>query len=129
MNGLLEQRWLAIASHGAALWGRCAQHSPHRRDYAPEAAPQAEACSPRQTFGPEITLLKVCARAAIYSTVASGYVQPLLHKAGLGLLHLVAPRGSLALHSPYPHPRQGQDNEREWGPAFYTISIQEHFEK
>ena len=42
MHGLLEQRWLATASHGAALWERCAQHSPHPRDYAPEAAPQAE---------------------------------------------------------------------------------------
>ena len=38
MHGLLEQRWLATASYGAALWGRCAQHSPHPRDYAPEAA-------------------------------------------------------------------------------------------
>ena len=43
MHGLLEQRGLDTASHGAALWGRCAQHSPHLRDYAPEAAPQAEA--------------------------------------------------------------------------------------
>ena len=34
------------------------------------------------------------------------------------MLYLVAPHGSLALHSPYPHPRQGQGNEREWGPAF-----------
>ena len=33
------------------------------------------------------------------------------------MLYLVAPRGSLALHFPYPHPRQGQGSEREWGPA------------
>ena len=42
MHGLLEQQWLATASHGAALWGRCAQHAPHFSEYAPEAAPQAE---------------------------------------------------------------------------------------
>ena len=42
MHGLLEQRWLATASHGAALWRRGTQHSPHPSDYAPEAAPQAE---------------------------------------------------------------------------------------
>ena len=40
------------------------------------------------------------------------------------MLYLVAPHGSLALHSPYPHPRQGRVNEREWGPAFFMISIQ-----
>ena len=34
------------------------------------------------------------------------------------MLYLVAPHGSLALHSFYPHPRQGQGNQREWGPAF-----------
>ena len=45
------------------------------------------------------------------------------------MLHLVAPHGSLSLHSPYPHPRQGQGNEREWRPAFFMISIEEHFEK
>ena len=39
---LVRAGWLATASHGAALWGKCAQHSPHPRDYAPEAAPQAE---------------------------------------------------------------------------------------
>ena len=43
MYGLLEQRWLATAIHGAALWGRCAPHSPHLRGYTPEATPQAEA--------------------------------------------------------------------------------------
>ena len=44
------------------------------------------------------------------------------------MLYLVAPHGSLALHSPYPHTRQGQGNEREWEPAFFMISIQERFE-
>ena len=34
------------------------------------------------------------------------------------MLYLVAPHGSLALHSPFPHPGQGQGSEREWGPAF-----------
>ena len=45
------------------------------------------------------------------------------------MLYLVASHGSLALHSPYAHPRQGQGNEREWGPALFMISIHEHFEK
>ena len=57
MHGLLEQRWRATASPGAALWWRCAQHSPHPRDYAPEAAPQAEGYGEGQIFGPETTLL------------------------------------------------------------------------
>ena len=59
MHGLLEQRWLATAGHGAALWGRCAQHSPHPSDYAPEAAPQAEGYGKGQIFGPETTLLNM----------------------------------------------------------------------
>ena len=33
------------------------------------------------------------------------------------MLYLVALHGSLALHFPYPHPRQGEGNEREWGLA------------
>ena len=74
MHGFLEQRWLAAASHGAALWGRCAQHSPLSCDCVPEAAPQAEACGPGQIFGRETTLLKVRFRAAIYFIVASGHV-------------------------------------------------------
>ena len=74
MHGLLEQWWLATASHGAALWGRCAQHSPHPCDCVPEAAPQAEACGPGQIFGPETILLKVRFSAAIYFIVASGHV-------------------------------------------------------
>ena len=45
------------------------------------------------------------------------------------MLYLVAPHGSQALYSPYPHPRQTQGNEREWGPALFMISIQEHFEQ
>ena len=40
MHGLLEQRWLATASHGAALFGGGAPSTP--RTLAPEAAPQAE---------------------------------------------------------------------------------------
>ena len=74
MHGLLEQRWLATASHGAALWGRCVQHSPHPCDCVPEAAPQAEACGSGQIFGPETTLLKVRFLEAIYFIVASGHV-------------------------------------------------------
>ena len=59
IHGLLERRWLATASHGAALWGRCVQQSPHPCDCVPEAAPQAEACGPGQIFGPETILLKM----------------------------------------------------------------------
>ena len=40
------------------------------------------------------------------------------------MLYLIAPHSSLALQSLYPHPRQGQGREREWGPAFFfMISI------
>ena len=74
MHGLLEQRWLATASHGAALWVRCVLHFPHPCDCVPEAAPQAEASGPGQIFGPDTTLLKVRFRAAIYFIVASGHV-------------------------------------------------------
>ena len=42
MHGLLEQRWLATASHGAALWGRCAQHSPHPRRPRPRLRARAK---------------------------------------------------------------------------------------
>ena len=49
--------------------------------------------------------------AAIYFIVASGPVQPLLQKAGVGVLCFLAPRGSLALHYPYAHPRQGRQRE------------------
>ena len=45
------------------------------------------------------------------------------------MLYLVAPHGSLALHSRYPHPRQGRGNGREWGPAPFMISVQEHSAK
>ena len=74
MHGLLEQLWLATASHGAALWGRCVQYSPRPCGCVPDAAPQAEACAPGQIYGPETTLLKVRFRAAIYFIVASGHV-------------------------------------------------------
>ena len=59
MHDLLEQQWLNTASHGAALWGRCAQHSQRPRDYAPEAAPQAEGYGYGQIYGPETPLLKM----------------------------------------------------------------------
>ena len=74
MHGLLEHQWLATASHSAAVWGRYAQHSPHPCDCVPEAAPQPEACGPRQIYGLEITHLKMWFRAVTYFIVASGHV-------------------------------------------------------
>ena len=61
--GLLEQRWLATASHDAALSGRMCvqQYSPHPWDCVPEAAPHVDApfCGRGEVFEQEAALLKV----------------------------------------------------------------------
>ena len=95
----------------------------------PEAAPQAETCGPAQIYGLETTFLQVCFRSVLYCIVASGHVGPLLRTAAAGLLDLVAPHGSFALHSPNPQPRQGRGGPREWGLTRFMISLQEYFEK
>ena len=86
-----------VAPHGSQ-----ALHSPY---------PHPEACSPGQIFGPETTSsnLLYCGLRPCVTTPALGRIWCVI--LGSSAWFASSP-------SPYPHPRQGQDNEREWGPAF-----------